>query len=122
MYFSTSTFKSVISWLCAECMEGRISTTGQSAGLGAVPVWKERLLLPSAPAEGGPTPAGHTAPILPDAACAWRELRKSVAVPARPETGNYAVSSQSNVQPLHYSILPAVKLIHTVARGILPSL
>lgn len=86
MCFSTSTLKSIISWLYAECMQGRISTTRQSTGFWAVSVRKEWLLLPYIPAEGGQMPAGHTAPILPNAACAWRELRKSVTVPAQPNT------------------------------------
>lgn len=84
----------MISWLRAECMPGRISTSGRD--------W---LLLLCAPAEGGQMPAGHTAPILAHAACAWRELRKSVAVPAQPKPELCCILLKQHTA-LHYSVLP----------------
>lgn len=102
----------MISWLYTGRMRGRISVTGQSAGFCAVRA-------PGRAAEGGQTPAPHTAPILPHAAGARRELRRSVAVPARPKQGVTLYPLEATHGPctiLHgYSLTPVAKLIYAVA-------
>lgn len=112
MYFSTSTFKSVISWLCAECMEGRISTTGQSAGLGAVPVWKERLLLPSGSCRGWPDASRTHSPNS-----SWRSLclERTEKVcgsscPARNRELCCIVSKQRTAPALFYSACSKINI------------
>ena len=106
MYFSSSTPKSMISWLYTECTQGRLRRAGQSAGSCAVPVRKERLLLPCAPARAArcqPDTQPQFFPMQPLPAENWESLRQFLPDPKQ----GVALYPWSNVRPLHYPVLPA---------------
>lgn len=112
MYFSTSAFKSMISWLYTGCMRGRISVTGQSAGFCAVRA-------PGRHCRGRPDASPtHSPDSSPSSPCPER-TEKVCGSSCTAQTGSHAVSSGSNAGPcaiLHgCSLSPAARVVYTVA-------